>query len=159
MPSTPSLRLDIHSNSLQFLLASLFLLLCVIDPVVSPTLSLFPFLCPSPLSLHTIFPIIMFSMYAFLSAAHSHIRMLPSGFFASCREGGRELFVGENYGDIPSAFPQLQLARRRQQWEKLDVTTVEVNPLFPSIGASEKEKGEIESIEHRKKFSTSGFWQ
>lgn len=116
----PSLRLDIHSNSLQFLLTSLFLLLCVIDPVVSPTLSLFPFLCPSPLSLHTIFPIIMFTMYAFsLCCTHTSMHAFV-WLFCHWKEGGRELFVGKIMGIYHPLFRKLQaLARARQRWEKI----------------------------------------
>lgn len=74
----------------------------------------------------------------FFSVALTHSSIIPSGFFSRSlfhsfvREGGKA-FCLENYGEIPSARWESKmhkrLARAGRKREKLDVTTVNVNPL------------------------------
>jgi hypothetical protein len=101
-------------------------------------------------------------MYAFLSTEHSHNHTcFRLAFFCHRKRKEEESFL---LGKIMGIFHPLfrncnSLARERQRWEKLDVTTVESKSLFsqPLAEARRKKGREIESI--GKSFSSLGFWQ
>lgn len=102
----------------------------------------------------TIFPIIeLCSLCMFLSVALTHPCMNPSGFFARslARSFGKEerAFCWENYGELPSVSRESDIHKRwleRDSNGKLDVTTVNVNPLHLACSLAQVKWKGIESI-------------
>lgn len=98
-----------------------------------------------------------------LSLLHSHIyACFRLAFCCCCGKEEKSFFVGKIMGIYHPLFRKCNartLARERQRWEKLDVTTAKSKSLQmrSAIGVREAAKGEIESIEQSFSFGSFFF--